>query len=243
MNAVSRRPPITFAHRGAGGSEAPENSLAAFRRALARGATGLESDARLSADGEVVLVHDRALRRGLRRIPVGALPMSVLAEHGVPRLADLYAECGSDYELSLDLKDPEVAGPLIAVARQADAAGRLWLCSNHLDDLVRCRSEAPDVRVVHSLPRGGRGDSLERHAATLHSAGVAALNFHESNCTLGVVTLAKRFGLGVFAWDVQEVRRIRALLGMGIDALYSDHLERLLATVGEWTDGAAGQAG
>ena len=68
MSAVSTRPPITFAHRGAGGSEAPENSLAAFRRALARGATGLESDARLSADGEVVLVHDRALRRGLRRI-------------------------------------------------------------------------------------------------------------------------------------------------------------------------------
>ena len=47
----------------------------------------------------------------------------------------------------------------------------------------------------------------------------------------------------VRGFGVQEVRRIRALLGMGIDALYSDHLERLLATVGEWTDGAAGQAG
>jgi len=30
---------------------------------------------------------------------------------------------------------------------------------------------------------------------------------------------------------------------MGVDALYSDHLERLLATVGEWTDSAAGEAG
>jgi glycerophosphoryl diester phosphodiesterase len=241
MNAVSRRPPITFAHRGAGGAEAPENSLAAFRRALALGATGLESDARLSADGEVVLVHDRVIRRGLRRAPVRSMTAEALAGHGVPRLADLYAECGTDYELSLDLKDPDVAGPLAAVARAAGAAGRLWLCSNDVDVLVKTLADAPDVRMVHSLRRGGRGDSLERHAAALHSAGVSALNFHESNCTLGVVTLAKRFGLAAFAWDVQEVRRMRAVLGMGIDAFYSDHLERMLAAVGEWTDGAGGE--
>ena len=239
MSAVSRRPPITFAHRGAGGMEAPENSLAAFRRALAVGAAGLESDARLSADGEVVLAHGSAVRRGLRRVPVASLPAAVLAEYGVPRLADLYAECGSDYELSLDLKVPEVAGPVIGVARRAGAAGRLWLCSNDVDVLVGVHAEAPDVRMVHSLPRNRRADSLERHAAALSAAGVAALNLHEASWTLGVVTLAQRFGLAAFAWDVQETRRMRALLGMGIDALYSDHLERLLATVGEWSDGAA----
>ena len=170
--------------------------------------------------------------------------MSVLAEYGVPRLADLYAECGSDYELSLDLKDPDVAGPLVAVARQAGAAGRLWLCSNHLDDLVRCRSEAPDVRVVHSLPRGGRGDSLERHAATLATPGVAALNFHESNCTLGVVTLAKRFGL-----RASSPGTCRRSGGSGPSWEWASTPSTrttsngMLATVGEWTDGAAGQAG
>ena len=51
-------PPITFAHRGARTLE-PENTLAAFRRALADGAGALESDAWLSADGEVVLIHDQ----------------------------------------------------------------------------------------------------------------------------------------------------------------------------------------
>ena len=57
---------ITFAHRG-GRADLPENTLPAFRRALELGARGLETDARLSADGEVVLVHDERVRRGLRR--------------------------------------------------------------------------------------------------------------------------------------------------------------------------------
>jgi glycerophosphoryl diester phosphodiesterase len=48
------------------------------------------------------------------------------------------------------------------------------------------------------------------------------------------VTLAHRFGLLAFAWDAQEYRRIRAVLEMGVDAIYSDHVERLVAAVGEW---------
>src|SRR5262245_17833000 len=117
--------PITFAHRGGRAGDEPENSLAAFRRALEVGAGGLESDARLSGDGQVVLVHGNLLRTGLRRTKVRDLTAGRLAELGVPRLADLYAELGSDYELSLDLKEPDVAGPLLAVAREAGAVDRL----------------------------------------------------------------------------------------------------------------------
>lgn len=228
---------ITFAHRGGGREHAPENSLASFRRALSLGVNGLESDARLSRDGQVVLVHGSSVRRGLRRLAVRAVSAADLAEAGIPRLADLYATLGGDYELSLDLKDPAVAVPLVAVARDAGAASRLWLCSGDVEVLRRAREEAPDIRLVHSLPRGRRGDSLERHAAALAAGGISALNLHESGWTLGVVSLAQRFGLAAFAWDVQEERRIRALLAMGIDAIYSDHVERMLATVGEWSAG------
>src|SRR2546423_3666446 len=77
--------PITFAHRG-GRADAPQHTLTAFRRALGVGATGLESDARLAADGEVVLVHGSTVRTGLRRAKVRHLPADRLSEPGVPRL-------------------------------------------------------------------------------------------------------------------------------------------------------------
>jgi glycerophosphoryl diester phosphodiesterase len=229
-------PPITFAHRG-GRAEAPENTLVAFGRALEQGAGGLESDARLSADGEAILVHGALVRRGLRRLVVASTPAARLAESGIPRLADLYATLGGDFELSLDLKDPAVVGAILDTARAADAIGRLWLCSHDLDVLVAVRAADPEVRLVHSMGRRRYGDTLEPHAAALARQGVAALNLQEREWSAGLVALAHRFGLAAFAWDVQETRRLRALLAMDIDAVYSDHVDRMVATIGEWTAG------
>jgi glycerophosphoryl diester phosphodiesterase len=226
--------PITFAHRGGRAEDAPENTLTAFRRALELGATGLESDARLSADGQVVLVHGPMVRAGLRRAKVRALPAARLAELGVPRLADLYAEVGTDFELSLDLKEPNLTAPIVALAREAGALDRLWLCARELPELESARRVDPDVRLVHSMGRRAYGDALERHASTLAKVGVAALNLREAEWSLGLVTLTHRFDLRAFAWDAQEYRRIRAVLEMGVDAIYSDHVERLVAAVGEW---------
>jgi glycerophosphoryl diester phosphodiesterase len=227
--------PITFAHRGGRADDAPENSLAAFRRALDLGATGLESDARLSADGQVVLVHGPMVRTGLRRTRVRSLPADRLAELGVPRLVDLYAEVGTDFELSLDLKEPDLTGPIVAVAREAGALDRLWLCARELAELESARRVEPDVRLVHSMGRRAYGDALERHASMLAKAGVAALNLREAEWSLGLVTLTHRFNLQAFAWDAQEYRRIRAVLEMGVDGIYSDHVDRLVAAVGEWS--------
>lgn len=229
-------PPITFAHRG-GRAEAPENTLIAFARALEQGASGLESDARLSGDGEAVLVHGPQVRQGFRRLAVASTPAARLAEAGVLRLTDLYATLGGDFELSLDLKVPQVAGAILAAAREAGAVGRLWLCSVDVAVLVGVRVADPDVRLVHSMRRRRYGDTLEPHAAALARHGVAALNLHEREWSAGLVSLTHRFGLAAFAWDVQETRRLWALLAMDIDAVYSDHVDRMVATVGEWTAG------
>ena len=56
--------------------------------------------------------------------------------------------------------------------------------------------------------------------------------------TSGVFNIA--FGVQAFAWDVQEVRHLRAVLKMGIDGLYCDRPDRMVATVGEWVAGDRG---
>ena len=239
---------ITFAHRG-GRADLPENTLPAFRRALELGARGLETDARLSADGEVVLVHDERVRRGLRRVRVPDTSAETLAAMDVPRLADLYEACGVDFELSVDLKDREVVGPLIEVARAAGggAAGRLWVCTASLRLLEKLRDEAPDVKLVYSPGRNRVAPAaMERHAADLAAQGVDCLNLHHSEWTRGLVALFHRFGLKTFAWDTQETRYILAALRQGIDAVYCDRVDRMVATVGEWTtehDAEPGSAG
>jgi glycerophosphoryl diester phosphodiesterase len=225
---------ITFAHRGAR-AERPENTIAAFTRALELGASGLESDAWLSADGEVVLVHDPSFRRGIRKVRVGASTAKELAAYDVPRLADLYATCGTDYELSIDAKEAAVMRAMAEVARAVGVPGRLWICSPDFEELRALREPLVDVRLVHSPGYGGLPPAnLERHCADLAAAGIDALNLHHADWTLGTVTLAHRFDLRAFAWDTQETRHILAMLRDGIDAVYCDRVDRMVAAVGEW---------
>jgi glycerophosphoryl diester phosphodiesterase len=237
LRAMMRAPvrPITFAHRGAR-TEAPENTLPAFRRALEQGARGLETDAWLSADGEVVLVHDRAVRRGLRRLQVAKTRAADLARLGVPRLADLYADLGSAFELSIDVKDRAAAEPIVQLARAAgeSASGRLWLCHPSVSFLTGLRERMADVKLVHSRRRRHIEAPLERHAADLAASGLDAMNLHHTEWTAGLVALFHRFGVRAFAWDVQEVRHLRAMLRIDVDAVYCDHVERMITTVDDW---------
>jgi glycerophosphoryl diester phosphodiesterase len=225
---------ITFAHRGAR-AERPENTISAFTRALELGATGLETDAWLSADGEVVLVHDATFRRGLRKVRVASSTAAELSEFDVPRLADLYATCGADYELSVDAKEPAVMRAMADVARAAGVPERLWICSPDFEQLRTLREPLADVRLVHSPGYGALPPAhLERHCADLAAAGMDALNLHHADWTLGTVTLAHRFELRAFAWDTQETRHILAMLRHGIDGVYCDRVDRMVAAVGEW---------
>lgn len=227
--------PITFAHRGAR-LEEPENTIPAFRRALEAGVRGLESDAWLSRDAEVVLVHDASVGPFLRRRKVSSLTAAELAAHGVPRLADVYAELGTDYEFSIDAKDAAVIDAMLVVAEAAGALERLWVCTPNVG-LLAAKRVGTAARLVHSQRREHIGTPLERHAYELSNLGIDAMNMHHSDWTAGLVALFHRFDVRAFAWDVQEVRHLRAVLRMHVDGIYCDRPDRMVATVGEWTRG------
>ncbi|HET9730082.1 MAG TPA: glycerophosphodiester phosphodiesterase [Acidimicrobiia bacterium] len=226
---------ITFAHRGAR-LEEPENTIPAFRRALGAGVTGLETDVWRAGDGTVVCAHDPVLRSGLRRVRIAHSSAAKLATVGVPALADVYGELGTEYELSVDLKEEteEAAAALIAVATEYGALERLWLCAPELELLVNIRARHPTVKLVHSTYKGLIPTTLERHASDLANAHIDVLNLHRTEWTAGLVSLVHRFDVLAFGWDAQEARHLRALLAMGIDAVYCDHPDRMVATVAEF---------
>lgn len=223
-----RRPPLAFAHRGAR-AHAPENTLEAFRLALRLGAGALESDVWLTADRVAVLDHDGVVGPTLRRRAISSLPHARLPPH-VPTLAELYDDCGTDFDLSLDVKDPLAAGAVLDVARQAgdQAVTRLWLCHDDLDLLKLWRRQSPDVRLVDSTRLKRMRHGPEREAASLSHAGIDAVNLHHSDWTGGLTTLFHRFGVLCLAWDAQYERVLDGLFDMGIDGVYSDHVDRML---------------
>lgn len=220
-------PPLAFAHRGAR-AHAPENTVEAFALARKLGATGLETDVWVTRDGVAVLDHDGVVGRRPRRRPMREVPRAELPEH-IPDAAVLVGLLGEDLNLSVDVKDPAAAAPLLGALGAADPTllSRVWLCHDDHDLLVGWRELAPQVRLVDSTRLKRLGQGPERHAAQLRERGIDAVNLHHTDWSGGLVALYHRFGIRAWAWDAQHVRVLEGLFDMGIDALFSDHTDRM----------------
>lgn len=219
--------PITFGHRGACGY-APENTIESFGLALRLGASGLESDVWVTADGVPVLDHDGVVRRGAsRRTPIGELSRASLPGH-IPSLADLLDRLGSTFHLSLDLKDPAAGGPVIDVVGEVapDLLERLWLCHPDHRQLLPLRGRG--ARLVDSTRIARIKEGPERRAATLSNEGIDAVNLHHTDWNGGLVALFHRFGRVAFGWDMQEPHVLERSLRMGLDGVFSDYPDRMV---------------
>lgn len=218
-------PPIGFAHRGARVLER-ENTVAAFELALRLGATGLETDVWLTRDGVAVIDHDGRFG-SIRRRAIKDLTREALPEH-VPTVDQLFAVAGPDIPLSVDVKDPEAATPLLTAARSAGAdLAHVYLCSGSTDELEVWRELDATIRLVQSTRLRNLRVGPERHVAGLAEKGIHVLNMPYPDWSGGLVALCHRFGLLAFGWDAQHPRQLDELLRMGCDGVYSDHPDRL----------------
>jgi glycerophosphoryl diester phosphodiesterase len=227
--------PIGFAHRGAR-SERRENTIEAFLRALELGATGLESDAWVTADGEVVLDHDGVTGGRWRRRPISGQARAQLPGH-VPTLTELYQAGGTDFELSLDVKDSAALSPILAAATTAGARSRLWLCHPSRKILERWRAPAAGAKLVVSTRLNQFAGGLEAGVPDLRAGGLDAVNLHRREWTGAGVEAVHGAGLAAFGWDAQTRDQLSGLLQLGVDGVYSDHVDRMMDSIREWSVG------
>jgi len=223
-------PPITFAHRGAR-AHAPENTLEAFELAVRLGASGLESDVWLTADGIAVLDHDGVVKKGLRKRPISEIARTDLPEH-IPTLRELLDACGTELALSLDLKDPESAAPIVDVIAAVDRSllERTWLCEASLNRVIELRELFGDtpIRLLQTTRLERIKGTPERRAEYLARHRIDGINLHRSDWNGGLVALFHRFGLHTFGWDMQHEHELREGLRMGLDAVYSDRVDVMI---------------
>lgn len=231
--AAQRAEPILFAHRG-GAAHAPENTMEAFHLGLRLGANGLESDVWVSKDGRAVLIHGDHVGSRLKRRKVAATLAADLPD-SIPTLDQLFDEAGTDFELSLDIKTRDAIDATVNAVRAAsertgtDMVSRTWLCHPDLDTVTGWRERWSDVRLVHSTRLGALDGPPERHAATLFERAIDAVNFRQGDWSGGLTTLYHRFDILCFGWDAHLERVATELLDMGCDAIFSDHVDRMIS--------------
>ena len=214
-------PPIAFAHRG-GCAHAPENSLEAFGLALRLGANGVETDVWITKDGVPVVDHDGYRRRvigrqWIRDYRYQDLPFAVPTLEQVLRIIP-----SENVSVGIDVKDPAAFAPMLTVVSSCFEPKQVYLCHPDLKILENWKLSDPPVHLVHSTAMKSLEGGPEHHAALLSSLGIRACNMHHTEWSGGLSTLYHRFGVLVFAWDVQHGPAAETLLRMGVDALFGD---------------------
>lgn len=226
-------PPIAFADGGARIQETPD-SLAAFELADRLGATGVHTSVWSSLDG-LAVVHGTgsvSSSRLRRRRPIVDHPVDALP-YDVPTLARLIDALSPTMALSLHIGDVAAIGPVadLILGRDEHAGGlaeRVWIAHHDVATLAEWRQVWPSLRLVvvgrlADLPVGP-----ERHAADLAAAGIDAVRLPYEDWSGGLATLFHRFEVLAFAGPVDHERMLDELLRMGVDAVASPHVDRMV---------------
>lgn len=231
--------PRVFAHRGLA-LDAPENTLLAFERALAAGATHLETDVQLSGDGHPVLSHDPVARGpGGAAIRIDETPLGTLQQfdlgqgEAMPTLAGALAAL-PDALFNIDVKAPAAAEAVAVAVRDAGAIGRVLLTSFSDSTRLRAVSLLPGVasspgvarlRVAVPAVRVGWRQLLARSLR-----GCVAVQVPERTRTVRIVSPAfiravHDVGVEVHVWTVNDPDDMARLLDWGVDGLVTDRCD------------------
>lgn len=207
-----------IAHRGASVAE-PENTLAAFRRAVEMGADGIELDVRRTADDRLVVHHDPWLtdRRVIRHTRADDLPDHVSELHVA---LDACAGAFVNIEIKNDRDEPDhdpsewVAHRTLALLERRGADAR-WLVSSFRFETVEvCRALSPRIRTAWLV------DTLDDAVV---SRTVAAGHGAVHPCVAGLderqVRHAHAAGLAVNTWTCDDPARLRELVAWGVDGI------------------------
>lgn len=242
--------PLIIAHRGASAA-APENTLVAFRLAWEEGADGIEGDFYLTADGEVVCMHDKTTKRTAKvDLPVTKTAWSELAELDVgswkdpryagerpPLLEEVLDILPPGKFFFIEIKDGvRIVAPIqrILAEKQADPA-RVILIAFDAEVVRECGKVMPDYQAhwLSSLKDIDRPGMADTYFAELKRTGASGLQFQAAAPVsaewLGSV---KEAGYALTSWTVNDPEIGRRLLGSGVDFITTDRPGGLRAELG-----------
>ena len=236
-------PPLLAAHRG-GSLLWPENSLLAFKNALALGADFIEFDVHLSRDGEVVVIHDATLDRTttgtgpVRDRTMAELKMlrlkdrsGTVSQEPVPTLDEVAAVAAQAkrrmlLEIKVDpakARYPGIEEKVMAILDRHGMVASTVVMSFEAPTWRRIRELRPEVATcaLYSARMLGRS-GLAAELALLKTAGVGYIGVEYTAVDGAAVAEAQRAGVGLGAWTVNDARDMKRMIEAGVTILITD---------------------
>ncbi len=231
-------------HRGES-IDAPENTMASFRLAVERDSDGFECDIYLTADNEIVCIHDATTARTtdanltvatstlaeLKALDAGSWKDPQFAGEKIPTLSEALTLARDDFEIYVEVKCGVEILPRLAEVLAAEPLAtpeRVVFIAFSTGVVSALRQQLPEYRTywLASLGTDGSGAITPAAAsvvATLQATGADGVDA-SANAALNAayVSAVKAAGYSFHVWTVNSVARAAELGGMGVDTVTSD---------------------
>ena len=242
------RKTLVTAHRGSS-AQAPENTLAALYQAISDGADFAEIDVQETADGALVLLHDKDLMRvagiptniwdaklaDLRMVDVGNRFGPAFAGEEIPTLEEALTAAGRRLALNIELKynghDQQLAERVVEAVRAAGCAQRCIITSLNRNGLARVRELAPEIRI---------GQIVTAALGNPRGLDVDLLSMSQAQVTPAVVRTNRRAWLETHVWTVDSEADMARMLDYGVDNIITNRpavLRDMINARAELSDG------
>ncbi len=239
-----RFPVMVIAHRGFSG-RAPENTMAAFKKAMEIGSDAIEFDVRFTGDGRLVVFHDDTLERTtngkgkaatltfeeLKRLDAGSWFGSIFAGERIPGLTEVLEATRGRILLNIELKKGDHGKySMVDLAketlREVTGAGmkrQVLLSSFDLDAIQWVHQEDPGILTAFIT-----GDPWKSPLDATKGNFLSALNPRKSALNEDNLSAAHQQGVRVNVWTVDTEEEMEKFIAMGVDGIITNHPDRLL---------------
>jgi glycerophosphoryl diester phosphodiesterase len=225
--------PKVIGHRGAM-AYAPENTLASFREARRRGATWVEMDVKLTADGVPVVLHDPSLKRTMGVDRLVAETRRAELPPDVPTFEEAIA-CFEELGLGCNIEIKPCEGREAETARVTVATLRRCWPSTLPPPLLSSFMEASLVAAREAAPELARAILLRELAddwrARADAVGAVGVNTNGEKLTAPWAREVKQAGFALTVYTINDGALARALVAMGVDCVITDVPDVIIAAL------------
>ena len=220
-------------HRGAKG-HLPENTLASFQKAIDLGANGIELDVHLSADGQVIVMHDETIDRTTDgKGAVKQQPLAGLKTHRIdfqfeiPTLSEVFDLVDRKVLVNIELKVFETAEPVVLLIEKY-VLEKGWQYSDFLISSFDWLA-LEKVRALHAEIPLGVLTSTDLDLAIAFAKVINAETIHPYFHLLTDENVARMQAqnLKVYTWTVNEFEDLHRVTSLGVDGIITDFPDRL----------------
>jgi len=232
------------AHRGHA-RLAPENTRSAIQAAIHSGADYAEIDVELTADGQIVLLHDRDLKRvtgdsrrienvtyaELQKLDAGSWFSSNFAEERIPTLLEIIDLSRGQIKLNIELKtsgsDPRLAREVSRILRETKFENDCIVTSFNHNALLDVRRSNPNIRT---------GIIIATAVGDVTRLESEVLSIRADWLTDTLLRSARRRGLEVHVWTVNDERQMVRLMMRGVDNILTSDPDLLIHVRQQWSN-------